>query len=199
MAWKLTFLPIIGALIGWITNYLAIKLLFKPYEPVKIPLLNFQLQGILPKRREELAKKVGEIVEKDLLPKEELERELAGLEVKDDIKEAIVRIIDEKAEKKIPPFIPDNFKVMIINFLKEMVNKDLDPYLDQLMDKFKDKVVNEVDIAKLVEAEIGNFEMKELEELALEVASKELKHIEVLGAILGFIVGIGQALIVANF
>jgi uncharacterized membrane protein YheB (UPF0754 family) len=199
MAWKLAFLPIIGALIGWITNYLAIKLLFKPYEPVKIPLLNFQLQGILPKRREELAKKVGEIVEKDLLPKEELERELAGLEVKDDIKEAIVRIIDEKAEKKIPPFIPDNFKVMIINFLKEMVNKDLDPYLDQLMDKFKDKVVNEVDIAKLVEAEIGNFEMKELEELALEVASKELKHIEVLGAILGFIVGIGQALIVANF
>jgi len=199
MTWKLLLLPIIGALIGWITNYLAIKLLFKPYKPIKIPLLNFKLQGILPKRREELAKKVGEIVEQDLLPKEELERELAGLEVKDDIKEAIVKIIDEKAEEKIPPFIPDNFKVMIINFLKEMVNRDLDPYLDQLMDKFKDKVVNEVDIAKLVETEIGNFEMKELEELALEVASKELKHIEVLGAILGFIVGIGQALIVANF
>ncbi|OCL27539.1 hypothetical protein U472_02950 [Orenia metallireducens] len=199
MAWKLAFLPIIGALIGWITNYLAIKLLFKPYKPVKIPLLNFELQGILPKRRKELAKKVGEIVEQDLLPKEELERELAGLEVKDDIKEAIVRVIDEKAEEKIPPFIPDNFKVMIINFLKEMVNRDLDPYLDQLMDNFKDKVLNEIDIAKLVETEIGNFEMKELEGLALEVASKELKHIEVLGAILGFIVGIGQALILANF
>ncbi|WP_018249038.1 DUF445 domain-containing protein [Orenia marismortui] len=199
MIFKFLFLPIVGAIIGWITNLLAIKLIFRPYEPIKIPLLNFEIQGLLPKRSKELAKKIGEVVERDLLPKEELERELSGLEVKDDIKVAILSIIDQKAEEKIPPFIPDNFKVMIINFLKEMVNKDLDPYLDQLMDRAKDKILNETDLARLVETRVSTFEMRELEELVLQIAAKELKHIEVLGAILGFLVGIGQTVIVMNF
>ncbi len=65
---------------------MAIKLIFRPYEPVNIPIINFKVQGLLPKRSKDLAKKIGEIVERDLLPKEELEEELAGLDMKDDIK-----------------------------------------------------------------------------------------------------------------
>ncbi len=197
MLWKALFLPIVGAGIGWITNLLAIKLIFRPYEPKKI--LGFEVQGLLPKRSKDLAKKIGEVVERDLLPKAELEREFSGLTVKEDMKVAILTLIDQKAEEKIPAFIPSNFKVLIIKFLKEMVNKDLDPYLDQLMNNAKDKILNETDLAKLVETRVSSFEMRELEELVLEIASKELKHIELLGALLGFIVGIGQALLVINF
>ncbi len=197
MPWEYLFLPLIGAIIGLITNLLAIKLIFRPYEPVDV--LGIKVQGLLPKRSKELARKIGEIVEKELLPKEELERELAGLEVKDDIKNAILNVIDRKAEEKIPVFIPDNFKGMIIKFLKEMVNKDLDPYIDDLMGDVKDKVVNETDLAYLVETRVSTFDMIQLEELVLQIAAKELKHIEVLGGILGFIVGLGQALIVTNF
>ena len=42
------FMVIIGAVIGWITNILAIKLLFRPLRPYKIPLLNYEIQGLLP-------------------------------------------------------------------------------------------------------------------------------------------------------
>ncbi|MCK8817117.1 DUF445 family protein [Natroniella sulfidigena] len=198
MILRLWFLPVIGAVIGWVTNLLAIKLIFKPYDPVEIPVLGFKIQGLLPKRSKELAKRVGEIVEEELLPKEELEKELTGLEVKDEIKARILEVVDEKAKERIPPFIPENFQVMIIDFLKEMVKKDLDPEIENMLEKVKNKIVNETDIAQLVERQVSSFDMRELEELVLKIAAKELKHIEVLGGILGFIVGVGQALIVIN-
>ena len=58
-------LALIGALIGWITNILAIKLLFKPLVPFNI--LGIKIQGLIPKRRAEIAKNIGDIVENELL------------------------------------------------------------------------------------------------------------------------------------
>ena len=55
-------LTIVGALIGWITNILAIKLLFRPLKPIKIPFTPFVILGLIPKRRSELAKVIGEVV-----------------------------------------------------------------------------------------------------------------------------------------
>ncbi len=47
-------LTIVGGLIGWITNILAIKLLFRPIKPVKIPILNIEILGLIPKRKNEI-------------------------------------------------------------------------------------------------------------------------------------------------
>ena len=55
----------IGSLIGWITNYIAIKLLFKPYK--EINLIGFKLQGLIPKRRVEIAKNVAETIDNELI------------------------------------------------------------------------------------------------------------------------------------
>lgn len=49
MLTKLAVLAIIGAFIGWMTNVFAIKLLFRPLQPVNI--LGIKLQGLIPKRK----------------------------------------------------------------------------------------------------------------------------------------------------
>lgn len=66
----LTFflLVFIGALIGGFTNYVAIIMLFRPYEPWHIGA--FQLPftpGLIPKRRREIARQLGRIVEEYLM------------------------------------------------------------------------------------------------------------------------------------
>ena len=58
-----------AAAVGYLTNYLAILLLFKPYKPVK---WLFGFQGVLPKEQAALAKKMGEEIPAALLPPEEL-------------------------------------------------------------------------------------------------------------------------------
>ncbi|KUO62897.1 MAG: hypothetical protein APF84_13115 [Gracilibacter sp. BRH_c7a] len=65
--------PAIGALIGYATNYLAVKMLFRPLHPIKIG--SFRLPftpGIFPKRKEQLAKALGQAVGNNLVTGEDL-------------------------------------------------------------------------------------------------------------------------------
>jgi len=52
---KLMLIPIVGFLIGYFTNWIAIKMLFHPKKKI------FGIQGILPKRKKILAKKIAEV------------------------------------------------------------------------------------------------------------------------------------------
>jgi len=53
----LYILPFISAAIGWVTNYIAVKMLFHPREERNLIL--FKLQGIFPKRKAVLADRLG--------------------------------------------------------------------------------------------------------------------------------------------
>ena len=59
------FSALLGAFIGWVTNIVAIKLIFRPYKAINILGL-FTLQGVLPKENE-LAIAIGQTVEQELL------------------------------------------------------------------------------------------------------------------------------------
>ena len=63
-----------AAAVGYLTNYLAILLLFRPYKAVKY-LSGFQ--GVLPREQAALAKKMGEEIPAYLLPQEELSNQLS--------------------------------------------------------------------------------------------------------------------------
>ena len=52
---QLFLIPIIGFFIGYVTNWIAIIMLFHPRRKI------FGIQGVIPKRKEILAQKIGEI------------------------------------------------------------------------------------------------------------------------------------------
>ena len=60
-------MAIIGGIIGYVTNKLAIKLIFRPINPIKIPLTNFEIIGLIPKRRKEIAIKIGEVIQDEFV------------------------------------------------------------------------------------------------------------------------------------
>ncbi len=51
----LWLLPFIGAFIGWATNVIAIRMLFRPHRPVRVPMTPLILQGVLPRRHADLS------------------------------------------------------------------------------------------------------------------------------------------------
>ena len=75
---KILIPAFIGGIIGWITNVLAIKMLFRPVYPVRIPLIGIDLQGLLPKRRAEIAVSIGETVEKELINIDDILKKLSN-------------------------------------------------------------------------------------------------------------------------
>lgn len=192
---KILIFASIGAVIGWITNLIAIKLLFRPFSPIKIPLINYSMQGLIPKRRDEIAKSIGTVIEQELLSLEELVDKALGEQNILQIKDAIKNKINEIIRDKLPSIIPSLFKNMIYSYVDEIIDKDGEAIINDLIRKSVDKASKDISISELVEEKINSFEIERIEEIIVSIAKAELKHIEILGGVLGFIIGIVQGLI----
>jgi uncharacterized membrane protein YheB (UPF0754 family) len=187
---NLIMIPIISALIGWITNVIAIRAIFRPYEPVRI--LGWEWQGVIPKRKEELARVIGEIVEQDLINIEDVIRQLEQCKIKEHVLSSIMVAVDKRVKEKMGNFLPLGLREAASELIVDFVIREVKHFLDDTMETVACVVRSRIKIAELVEAKIKAFDVRELEILVQRVASRELKHIEILGAVLGFGVGLVQ-------
>lgn len=77
MYWKMFLTPVIGAVIGYVTNWIAVKMLFRPRTEIRIGGWKLPFTpGVIPKGQGRLARAVGRAVEEQLLTKEILEEVL---------------------------------------------------------------------------------------------------------------------------
>lgn len=193
---KLIILAFIGAIIGWMTNVVAIKLLFRPLKAINIPVLNWKLQGLIPKRKSDIAKSIGETVAVELVSIEEIFDKF----VEDMDKEKVIDLLKNKvrdmAENKIPAFVPGSIRDMIGQYIDSAIEQEGDTLITDLSEMVVHRATEKIDIAELVEEKIMNFELEKLEEIILNIANKELKHIEYLGGVIGFLIGIVQGVII---
>ncbi|MFJ8267373.1 DUF445 domain-containing protein [Peribacillus asahii] len=87
---KLVFMVVVGAIIGGITNLIAIKMLFRPYKAVYI--FGKQLPftpGLMPKRQGELAHQLGKVVVEYLITPESLQQRIVNDTSKQNMKEFV--------------------------------------------------------------------------------------------------------------
>lgn len=190
---RMAVLACVGALIGWTTNVIAIKLLFRPLLPMNI--LGFKIQGVIPKRRLEIAKSIGETVEQELLSTEDIIEEILAGTDKKDVVDTIKKKIISITEGKLPSFIPSAFSGMINKYIEDIIDSEGEKLLDEITESLIHKATSSVSISKMVEEKISLFELEEIEMMVLKIAKSELKHIEYLGGVLGFMIGLSQGLI----
>lgn len=88
--WSLIIGPLVGAVIGYCTNYIAVKMLFRPLTEKKIGKFRVPFTpGIIPREKPRLAKAVGEAVGKTLLTEETIANNLLTDEIKDKIRSEV--------------------------------------------------------------------------------------------------------------
>lgn len=191
---KVIVMAIIGGCIGYITNKLAIKLIFRPINPIKIPILNIEILGLIPKRKKEIAKNIGDIIQREFISVDEILENIIDENDKARIVTYIkgkVRIIIEERAILIPSPIRQMLQVYIENIVEEEFSK----YINELSKDIVHKAQDRINIQEIVENKINELDLYELENIILSIAEKELKHIEVLGLILGFLIGIVQGIL----
>lgn len=191
--YQLGLMPLIGALIGWGTNLLAIKLIFRPLEPVKIPLLGIEIQGLIPKRRFDIARNIGEALENEIISPEEIIDNLTNEKAKADIIKYIKDMIVKRVGEKLPGFIPSGFRGSITHYIGDMIDRNGTEFFDEIKTAITKKAKEQLDLKQLIEDKINSFDLEQLEELIVRLSRQELKQIEVLGGVIGFIIGIIQA------
>jgi uncharacterized membrane protein YheB (UPF0754 family) len=152
------FLPIVCALIGWLTNWIAIRSLFRPRYPKRILKLRLPFTpGLLVRKQGEIAEKLGEITNREFLD-----------------------------SARVSEYVLDRIGLAESEGLGAVLARRM---LSRALDK--------LDLGFLVEEKIKTLDPASLEELAYQAMRRELKYIEYLGGLIGFIVGCMQLALLA--
>lgn len=186
-------LPLIGALIGWLTNYLAIKMLFHPRRSMKLFFLS--IHGVFPKRQRAFAHKLGEIVSTELISAAEVTEHLKEYATS----EESLALVSAKIEAAITARLPRAFPMAAMFMTNELIAKirtaladDLRELVTALIDQLSDRLEEELDIHGVVEEKVAAFSSDKLEEILFAIMRREFKFIELVGAVLGFLIGLCQ-------
>ena len=191
---RLVLMIVIGGFIGWVTNKVAIKLLFRPVNPVKF--LFFKFQGVFPKRKDIMAISLADKIESELLSKEVIFNKILNEDnlenIKTNLKETLKVKIVEIIPSMVRMFMGDNVDQMISDFL----DKDGDKLFDEMINEFQQTGLENLNIREIVKERIDELDFIEFEKIIFGLMSKELKHIEIIGLFLGALIGVLQFTIV---
>jgi uncharacterized membrane protein YheB (UPF0754 family) len=180
------FYPFIGALIGWITNSIAIWMLFHPYEEkhilrIKIPFT----PGLIPARIERLAQEVSGAIRDHFL---------SGADVKDILKEmTLEEVLFTEIKKRMHRSIVLSPLTVLLDhaYIQGSVNKALERIIERLEDEAVGGKIEEFIHQRI----LREFNPRKIEEVILKVSKKELKYITYFGGILGGIIGMVQVMV----
>jgi uncharacterized membrane protein YheB (UPF0754 family) len=186
-------LPLTGAIIGWITNVLAIRFLFRPLHPVRVG--PFSFQGLIPKRRGEIAETVGDVVARQLFSVDELTGRLDMPAMQIEVERVVRGAVDNWCAEKMNK-LPQSVRQLFNNMLRDVVAAEVARQFPRMADMFFSRMREQVDVRSIVAEKINGLSLAEVEGLVQTVSRRELRQIEYLGAFLGLVIGLLQALLV---
>lgn len=186
-------LPVIAAFIGWFTNWIAIKMLFHPRLPIRI--MGFTLQGIFPKRQQQFAEKLGGLVARELISFDEIAQRINS----PDTVQKVLPIVEEKVDHFIKTKLSEEMPLlsMFINSqtldnIKKGIVHEVELMFPAMIGQLTNGMKEELNVEHIVTQKVSNFSSDKLEEILLSIMSKEFKFVEIIGGVLGFIIGILQ-------
>ncbi|MGY0394060.1 DUF445 domain-containing protein [Fusobacterium sp. SYSU M8A802] len=193
---KLVLIVGIGAGIGWITNYVAIKMLFRPYKEINFGL--FKIQGLLPKRKHQIGESIADVIQTELVSLQEILKSLDSSNLDEKLSLMVDKILEEKLQSEISkrfPMLAMFLSNDMLEKIKEMIKESILDNKELILATFSSYVEENVDFKGIIVKNIDAFSLEKLEEVTYGLAEKEFKHIEVIGAILGALIGFVQFII----
>ena len=197
MNYWLLLIPLLSAFTGWITIKMALKLLFRPLEPQKIA--GFTLQGILPKQKQEIAIRLGQIAAEEFSSFTGLEERISDPRNMEKIKPLIETHIDDFLRNKLKeqmPMISMFIGDKTINTLKVVFMHEIEALFPQVMQQFAGNLKNELDIEQMVVSKISGISSEKIESVVYKKLAKEIQMAAGLGALIGLLIGLIQLAII---
>jgi uncharacterized membrane protein YheB (UPF0754 family) len=186
-------IPFISAFINWLTIRMALKLLFRPRQPKKI--LGFTLQGVFPKKQRQIAESLGRIVSQELLSFTDIEQTITDprhvrriLPMVEEHIDHFLRIKLKETMPMISMFIGDKTIVQ----LKAVFMKELEELFPVVLKNYVAHLREDLDLEKIVVDKIAGFSNDRLEAMLKDFLTREFRFVEVIGAALGFLIGLLQ-------
>ena len=156
MIFKILLPPILGGIIGYITNAIAIKMLFHPCKPIYIGKWRLPLTpGLIPKEKHRVAQSIGKVISEQLLDCDTLQKVFTSEELLKKMRDGLARLVEKNRENT------DTLETVLINFTSEETSHRLE-------EDIKDSASTLIH-KKLSEAQIGEKASKSILNKIVEV------------------------------
>lgn len=195
--WSLIWIPCSTALIGWLTNVIAVRMLFRPRTPRS--LLGLKIQGLIPKRRAKLAHSLAQTFAKDILSVEELAGHLKSLPINEVVQEALAQRtphLTEGIKEEIPMaglFLSDE----MIGKAMRRLQGEVEAAIPSIQSSLVKQMTLHFPLQRVLQEKLEGLPLDELEGVVQRVAKHELRAIEWLGGVIGLLIGVLQLLYLA--
>ncbi|MCK6621204.1 MAG: hypothetical protein HUU32_17350 [Calditrichaceae bacterium] len=191
--WKYASIPIVAAIVGWSTNWVAIKMLFYPVEPVGKPPY-WGWQGILPSK----AAKMGVITTETTLSKlGSIEEVFASMEPKR-IAQQMMESIDPRVEDYVEwimleenPTLWNALPGLVKTIVYTIIRQRLPQAIEEMMLDIGKKIEDMVDLKQVVVTQLEK-DRRLVNRIFLECGAVEFRFIIVSGLYFGFLFGLVQ-------
>ena len=111
---KILLPPLLGGVIGYITNDIAIKMLFHPRKPIYIGKWKLPLTpGLIPKEKHRIAQSIGKVIGEQLLDSSTLEKVFTSEEILQKIRTGLENLVEKNRDNE------DTLQTVLQNFSSE--------------------------------------------------------------------------------
>jgi len=171
-------------------------MLFHPKKPVKI--LGITFIGIFPKRQVQFAEKLGKLVSDELLSFQDIESKITNPSNIDQLMPQIDAHIDHFLRVKLAdqmPVISMFIGDKTIQQMKSVFMAELKELFPGIMKTYMGNLQRDLDLEKIVVEKVKGFSSDKLEQILNDIMSKEFRFVEIIGGVLGFLIGIIQVIL----
>ncbi|MBC2006055.1 DUF445 domain-containing protein [Listeria welshimeri] len=174
-------MAVIGGFIGAMTNYIAIRMLFRPYKALY--LFNKRVPftpGLIPKRRNELAEHIGKVVVSHLLTEDAIRARLLEENLQKEITETVAKMFHEKMQLETTPnellhqLGYENAEGRSISWLETVLEKEINHFLTIKKTSQMNELIP-VMLEKELETKLPHVTERITSKLTLFIASEEGK------------------------
>jgi len=186
-------LPLFGLLVGYATNWIALKIIFEPKDPVRVGLI--KIQGLFLKRQQEVAEQYAKLVADEILTPENMAEAVLNGPHSEKLDEVLAREVKRAIDESVGITMPvittavgtENYRLM-----KETAVEATAKRAGSLMRHVDDYLVKVIDLRHTLSSRLAALPPKDFEGLLRPAFQQDEWILITVGAALGFLAGLAQ-------
>ena len=193
-------MPAFGLIVGWFTDWLALKMIFNPKEPIR--LFGIEFQGLFLKRRKEVAADYGALIADEIItPRKVIEAVLNG-PLSDRVFAMVRREVQAALDRNTglaKPLVVMTVGSSRYNAMKKTITSKVMDRLPETMSYLEDYARESMDVRNLLIEKMQGLDELQFEALIRPAFEQDEWILISVGAALGFVMGEVQAIVLEHF
>ena len=193
-------MPAFGLVVGWFTDWLALKMIFNPKRPIRI--LGIEFQGLFLKRRKEVAADYGALIADEIITA----RKVIEAVVNGPLSDRVFRMVNREVQSALDrgsgiarPLVVLTVGSARYRAMKASISAKVMARLPETMAHLEDYARESMDVRNLLVEKMQRLDELQFEALIRPAFEQDEWILITVGALLGFTMGEVQALVLEHF